>query len=98
MFTVKIVNNNDGSSSLRSWESVDIHKRGTGTFESLIKDERAKWSTENLSEDAYEAMMESIDTHSAILRTVDGDLNYYLCEHQTVYIMDAAGNTVECIR
>lgn len=98
MFTVKIVNNNDGSSSLRSWESVDIHKRGTETFAHMIKGERANWSTDNLSEDAYKAMMESIDTYSAILKTVDGNLDYYLCDHQTAYIMDAAGNTVECIR
>ena len=98
MFTVKIVNKNDGSSSLRSWESVDIFKKGTETFSDLIKDERSKWSTENLSEDAYQAMMEAIDSHSAVLRTVDGELDYYLCEHQAVYIMDASGNTVEVVR
>ena len=98
MFTVKIVNNEDKSSSIRSWPTVDIFKRGTLTFKDLIKVEREKWSTENLSEDQYKSMMEAIDTHSAVLRSVCGEFDYYLCEHQTAYIMDVSGNTVEVVR
>ena len=98
MFTVKIVNDNDGSSSLRSWDSVDIFKKGTEVFDDLIKVERAKWSTENLSQDAYDAMMEAIDSHSVILRSLCGELSYYLCDHQFAYIMDSSGNTVEIVR
>jgi len=37
MFTVKIVKE-DGSSTLRSWSSVDIHKKGTATFDDLMND------------------------------------------------------------
>lgn len=99
MFTVKIVNNNDHSSSIRSWPDVDIFKKGTEEFINLMELEKEKWKHEGLSDDQKDSMIESIETHSAVIRShTEPELKYYLCEHQTAYIMDSAGNTVECIR
>ena len=98
MFTVKIVNNNEGYTSIRSWATVDIIRKGTETFNELIRAEKEKWNHEGMKEDQVIAMHEAIDTYSAILRTVDGETDYYLCEHQTAYIMDGSGSTVEVVR
>ena len=98
MFTLKIVNHNEGYTSIRSWETVDIIRKGTETFNDLIKAEKEKWSHDGLAEDQVTAMHEAIDTYSAVLRTVDGESEYYLCEHQTAYIMDRNGSTVEVVK
>lgn len=98
MFTLKIVNHNEGYTSIRSWETVDIIRKGTETFSDLIKVEKEKWNHDGMKVDQITAMHEAIDTYSAVLRTVDGESEYYLCEHQTAYIMDSNGSTVEVVK
>lgn len=98
MFTVKIVNNNDESSSLRSWPSVNVYRKGTEEFDRLIEIEKEKWNHEGLDDDQKQAIIDAIDTHVAVIRTIDFESDYYLCESETAYIMNDAGNTVEVVK
>ena len=98
MFTLKIVNHNERYTSIRSWATVDIIRKGTETFNSIIKAEKDKFNHDGMKKDQVTAMHEAIDTYTAILRSVDGENDYYLCGYQTAYIMDSNGSTVEVVK
>lgn len=109
MFTVKIVKE-DGSSTLRSWSSVDIHKKGTTTFDDFMDMEEKRLvpeyyefhnSDSNRGRTPYpeeQQFLDAIKSYKAVLIELGTDNDYYMAGDEVAYVMDSHGNTVEVIK
>lgn len=97
MFTVKIESEDNSRTSLRSWSSVDVFTRDSDTFELLMEYERQK-EHDFPTEEEEKEWLDCLDTHKAILRTVDGESEYFLCDWEVAFITDQSGKTVHIVR
>lgn len=88
MFTVKVVNQDEGNTLLFSWPSVRVHGTFSTEFE-LMKD--AEY------EEANDELKPHVDSYYAWIGDNDGN-EYWLAIGDDCFITDASGKTVQAIR
>ena len=91
MFTVKIVNHNENSTHLKSWSDVNVWSKGSEFF----NEELAKQIGES---DCDEEKAHMKEFYIAFIVSLDDEQSYCLTSHETAYITDASGNTVQVVR
>lgn len=97
MFTVKIESEDNSRTSLRTWSSVDVFTRDSETFDLLINYEKGK-AHDFATDEEEKEYLEGLDSHKAILRTIDGQDEYFLCDWEVAFITDQSGKTVHIVR
>lgn len=90
MFTIKSVNEEQGSTHLKSWASVSVYRKGHSWFE-CKKNE--------LNEECESLELKSCnDMFKALLFDHENINEYWITDDESVYITDASGKTVEIIK
>jgi len=89
MFTLKIVQEDEGNTILKSWDTVRVHGPFSDQFSILVQDELDRTEEPELKE--------AIESYYSYLTDGNGN-EYWLVIGEDCYITDMSGKTVQAIR